>query len=420
MPGRDARATGRPGRAARRPRRRRATSSARASIAVGATPAARSRSRAIARVGAPGASTAAPSSASTPCTSPRRLAQRRARARVDARCSSVPSMSNSSRSGGAQRRKSVSGVEPPRERRDQPRRVLHVVELDHLDRRVHVAQRDRHDAASGCRRARCGSRRRRCPCARAEAVDGERDALGLGRLVQQLEHRRVERRAAREHRPGAELVAAELLLVDARLVGGERHVDRDRDVRAQRVRGRARAAEGDLLLRDRDARTRRRARRPPRPPAAPPRSATKQPRRLSIERETKRPLGNSTGSPAITATSPMRTSARARRRRRAAPMSMCRSLQLRDLLAVLVLQQVDRLLADHAGDDAVARGDLDPLADEDDRVPAADAGEPEEARRRRCGGRSARSRRCGRRSPSDRPVAGAGHARDGRADRVVA
>ena len=54
-------------------------------------------------------------------------------------------------------------------------------------------------------------------------------------------------------------------------------------------------------------------------------------------------------------------------------------LELRDLLAVVVAQQVDRLLADHAGDDAVARGDLDALADEDHRVPAADAGEPQEA-----------------------------------------
>ena len=53
--------------------------------------------------------------------------------------------------------------------------------------------------------------------------------------------------------------------------------------------------------------------------------------------------------------------------------------QLGDLLALLLLEQVDRLLADDAGDGAVARGDLDALADEDHRVPAADAAEPEEA-----------------------------------------
>ena len=53
--------------------------------------------------------------------------------------------------------------------------------------------------------------------------------------------------------------------------------------------------------------------------------------------------------------------------------------QLGRLLALLVLEQVDRLLADDAGDAPVARGDLDALADEDHRVPAADAGEPQEA-----------------------------------------
>ena len=75
-------------------------------------------------------------------------------------------------------------------------------------------------------------------------------------------------------------------------------------------------------------------------------------------------------------------------------------------------------MPDDAGDRAVAGRDLEPLADEDRRVPAADGGEPEEAvvvdvvddqpdlvdvaddR-------------------EHRPAAGAGHARDGRADGVV-
>ena len=57
-----------------------------------------------------------------------------------------------------------AGLEPPRERRDQPRRVLHVVHLDHLDGRVHVAQRDRDDAAGDAAarrvdRVRVGARR---------------------------------------------------------------------------------------------------------------------------------------------------------------------------------------------------------------------------------------------------------------------
>ena len=80
--------------------------------------------------------------------------------------------------------------------------------------------------------------------------DGERDALRLGGLVEQLEDDRVQRRAAADHRARPEAVAAELLLLDAGGVGGEGHVDGDRDVRPQRERGRARAREGDLLLRD--------------------------------------------------------------------------------------------------------------------------------------------------------------------------
>ena len=54
-------------------------------------------------------------------------------------------------------------------------------------------------------------------------------------------------------------------------------------------------------------------------------SATKQPRRLSSDRETSRPFGYSSGSPAITATSPIRTSPRASSPP-VTPMSMCRSL----------------------------------------------------------------------------------------------
>ena len=53
--------------------------------------------------------------------------------------------------------------------------------------------------------------------------------------------------------------------------------------------------------------------------------------------------------------------------------------QLGHLLALLLLEQVDRLAPGHAGDDAVARHELDALADEDLRVPAADAHEAQEA-----------------------------------------
>ncbi len=91
-----------------------------------------------------------------------------------------------------------------------------------------------------------------------------------------------------------------------------------------------------------------------------------------------RPFGYATGSPAITATSPM-PHARARVVAVLGADVDVQVLELGRLLALLVLEQVDRLLADHAGDRALARGDLDPLADEDHRVPAADAAEPQEA-----------------------------------------
>ncbi len=54
-------------------------------------------------------------------------------------------------------------------------------------------------------------------------------------------------------------------------------------------------------------------------------------------------------------------------------------LDLDDLLALLVLEQVDWLAADDAGHRAVLGVDRDSLADENLRVPAADGGEPGEA-----------------------------------------
>ena len=49
--------------------------------------------------------------------------------------------------------------------------------------------------------------------------------------------------------------------------------------------------------------------------------------------------------------------------------------QLDHLLALLLLEQVDRLAPDHALDSALAPLDQDPLSDEDLRVPAPDRGE---------------------------------------------
>ena len=174
-----------------------------------------------------------------------------------------------------------------------------------------------------------------------------------------------------EHRPRAEVVAPELLLVDRRLVGRERHVDHDRDVGLERERRRARARERDLLLRHRQRGRRRRRRRPPRRPAAPPRRRRSSRAGCPSSARRRARSGSSTGSPAITATSPMRTSDRASSPS-FAPMSMCRSLELRRLLALLGVEQVDRLLADDAGHDAVARDHLERAGRRARRVPAAD------------------------------------------------
>ena len=57
-----------------------------------------------------------------------------------------------------------------------------------------------------------------------------------------------EGRAAADHRAGAERVAADLLLLDAGGVGGVGDVDDDRDRRLQQVGGGAGAVDADLLL----------------------------------------------------------------------------------------------------------------------------------------------------------------------------
>ena len=95
------------------------------------------RPRAVARVGRRRAPARSASCSASRCASA-------------ARSSSVPSMSKSSSSRSCQRRELTlergARLEALGERGDQLRRALDVVELDHLDRRVHVAQRDRDDA----------------------------------------------------------------------------------------------------------------------------------------------------------------------------------------------------------------------------------------------------------------------------------
>ena len=338
------------------------TSSQRSSMRSAPTPASVSRSRVIASSVRPASSTASPSRRRR--RGPRRrLAQRGARARGRLR-SSVPSMSKSSRAQG-QRGSRCPGPAAAR----TPRSAV-------AASRRRRAGRSR--PASACSAA--GSRRRSCgmparvmwkasasvPVARAEAVDGERDALGLAPPREQLEDARVRASSrASMHRPAAELVLAQLLADDARRVGRVGHVDRDRDVRAQRVRGGARAAEGDLLLRDRDGVRRRRARRPPRrraarPPAPRssrggcPSSARHDAVVGQLDRLARRSPRRRRCGPAPRASSPS-----------LAPMSMCRSFSCGTFLRSSSFSRWIGFLPTTPGDHAGARRDLHALADED-------------------------------------------------------
>ena len=121
-------------------------------------------------------------------------------------------------------------------------------------------------------------------------------------------------------------------------------------------------------------------------PGAPPASATSraassamnEPRRLSIERETTRSLRSSTGSAAITATSPMRTSSRASSPS-FAPMSMCMSRSSTTRLRSSSRSMWIALRPQTPGSGPSLREHLDALPGEDLPVPAADADEAQKA-----------------------------------------
>ena len=144
--------------------------------------------------------------------------------------------------------KLIPGSSLRRERDDQPHRVLEVVEIERLDRRVHVAEWHRDEAgrhAGAAEVDRVGVRRRRG----ARDLDRERDALRLGRLVQQLEDVLVDRRASGQRRAAAEQDLPLVVRISAAHVAGVRDVDRDGEVGLGGERRRARAGEvADLLL----------------------------------------------------------------------------------------------------------------------------------------------------------------------------
>ncbi len=108
-------------------------------------------------------------------------------------------------------------------------------------------------------------------------------------------------------------------------------------------------------------------------------SATKEPMRLSSARETSAPV-EQLGGLGVDHGDVADTHVLARLLAVGRADVDVQLADLGDLLALLVAQQVDRLLADDAPDRAALRVlEHDALADEDLRVPAADFGEPQVA-----------------------------------------
>ncbi|CAA9477717.1 MAG: hypothetical protein AVDCRST_MAG13-960 [uncultured Solirubrobacteraceae bacterium] len=242
---------------------------------------------------------------------------------------------------------------------------------------MHVAQRQGHDGRRDALAGHVhdvGVRAR----ARRGGRHGVGDPLGLRGRLHAVEEHGMERGAALEHRARPELVLAERADLDPGRVRRVRDVHDHRDVGAQPVGGRARAVEADLLLdRGHGDHVARRAAR-----------AGHEARSL-VGDEGPEPVVHRLGDRAAVgqfdgiagqhrgvpdADHPARLVAV-----RGADVDV-ELLELRDALAVVVLEQVDRLAPDDARDLAAARAHHDALAHEDLRIPAADGGEPQEAR----------------------------------------
>src|SRR5258707_12934396 len=138
------------------------------------------------------------------------------------------------------------GAEPRRERREQLDGRLDVSQVDHLDRRVHVAERDRDEAGGDARAGNLHGVGVGTGAAPAGA-DRVLDALRLGGLDQQLEDLGGEGGAAADRGAGAERVATDLLLVDPGSVGRGGDVAGAGDAGPHLEGGGAGAQEADLL-----------------------------------------------------------------------------------------------------------------------------------------------------------------------------
>ena len=221
------------------------------------------------------------------------------------------------------------------------------------------------------------------PVAAAERLDGERDAPPARRSSYSSSNTAgCKRRAAGDDRTGAELVLGHLPELDARLVGGEGDVDDDRHVGVQAnalVREPANVVSSWATASASTSPGRRRRR----PPGAPPRRRRSS--RCGCPASARRAgrWRSSTGSASITPTSPIRTSSRASSAS-SAPMSMCRSLisGARSRSSALSRWIGLRPITPTTSPPRVAEADA--LADEQDRIPAADLAEAQETLDPRC------------------------------------
>ena len=184
------------------------------------------------------------------------------------------------------------------------------------------------------------------------------DPLLARRLDQELEDARVDRRPAKDRGAAAERVVAAGRGVVAGNVGRVGDVDRDRDVRAEPVRGRHRAVRAELLLRggdDGDVRSLGAAQRLERDVDAG--AVVQRPRRDAPVRELERRRDEH-----------HRVAGRDERARLLPVLRADVDVELAPLDLLVVLH----LARDHAGDGAVLRPDLDALAVGDVRAPAAE------------------------------------------------
>ena len=175
--------------------------------------------------------------------------------------------------------------------------------------------------------------------------------------------------------PSSCLVVTEL---DAGLVGRVGDVDDDRDVGLQAEGARARAGERRLLLRDRE----------PEHVARRAAGGRDEPRRLGGHVGADPVVQRARGDPVVAQRQRRDVDhadvADADQRPRLVAVGGAdvdvQVLGLGGLVAVVAAQQVDRLAPDHAAQLAVAGGQDDSLADELDRIPAADLSESDEPR----------------------------------------